>query len=75
MVLRLQKKSHLEAVMKNKIDVRHKSVRYYLTCEKAVYWDRRNENREPVSSSIYFYTLTADHYTQTGRMVIVKSDV
>ena len=54
------------------IEVGHKPVGYYLTRERAVYWDGRNENREPVSSGVYFYTLNTDTYTQTRRMVIVK---
>ena len=54
------------------IDVGHKSVGYYLTREKAVYWDGRNENGERISSGVYFYTLITDDYTDTRRMVIVK---
>ncbi len=54
------------------IGVGHKSVGYYLTREKAVYWDGRNENGERISSGVYFYTLMTDHYTETRRMVIVK---
>ena len=54
------------------IDVGHKSVGYYLTRERAVYWDGRNENGERISSGVYFYTLNTNTYTQTRRMVIVK---
>ena len=54
------------------IGVGHKSVGYYLTREKAVYWDGRNENGERISSGVYFYTLITGDYTQTRRMVIVK---
>ena len=54
------------------INVGHKPVGYYLTRERAVYWDGRNENGERISSGVYFYTLTTDHYTETRRMVIVK---
>ena len=54
------------------IGVGHKPVGYYLTRERAVYWDGRNEDGEPVSSGVYFYTLNADDYTETRRMVIVK---
>ena len=54
------------------IEVGHKPVGYYLTREKAVYWDGRNQNGESVSSGVYFYTLITDYYTQTRRMVIVK---
>ena len=54
------------------IEVGHKPVGYYLTRERAVYWDGRNQNGEPGSSGVYFYTLNTDTYTQTRRMVIVK---
>ena len=54
------------------IEVGHKPVGYYLTRERAVYWDGRNEKGESVSSGVYFYTLITDDYTQTRRMVIVK---
>ena len=54
------------------IDVGHKPVGYYLTRERAVYWDGRNESGERISSGVYFYTLNTDTYTQTRRMIIVK---
>ena len=54
------------------IQVGYKPMGYYLTRERAVYWNGRNENGEPVSSGVYFYTLSTDTYTQTRRMVIVK---
>ena len=54
------------------IKVGHKPVGYHLTREKAVYWDGRNQSGESVSSGVYFYTLNADHYTETRRMVIIK---
>ncbi len=54
------------------IEVGHKPVGYYLTRERAIYWDGRNEKGESVSSGVYFYTLNTDTYTQTRRMVIVK---
>ena len=45
---------------------------YYLSRVRAVYWNGRNHNGEPVSSGVYFYTLNAHNYTETRRMVIVK---
>ena len=45
---------------------------YYLTRERAVYWDGRNESGERISSGVYFYTLSAGDYTAPRRMVIVK---
>ena len=54
------------------IDVGHKPVGYYLTRERAIYWEGRNQNGESVSSGVYFYTLSTHTYTQTRRMVIIK---
>ncbi len=54
------------------IGVGHKPVGYYLTRERAVYWDGCNQTGEPVSSGVYFYTLITDDCTETRRMVIVK---
>ena len=54
------------------INVGHKPGGYYLTRERAAYWDGRNGSGEPVSSGVYFYTLSASDYTATRRMVIVK---
>ena len=54
------------------IQVGHKPIGYYLTPERAIYWDGRNQNREPVGSGVYFYTLNTDTHTQTRRMVILK---
>ena len=38
----------------------------------AAYWDGRNELEETVASGVYFYTLTADDFTATGKMFIRK---
>ena len=54
------------------IEVGHRSMGYYLSRVRAVYWNGRNHNGEPVSSGVYFYTLNAHNYTETRRMVIVK---
>ena len=39
---------------------------------KAVYWDGRNGVGEPVASGIYFYTLTANDFSATRKMLILK---
>ena len=44
----------------------------YLSREKAAYWDGRDQLGESVSSGIYFYTLKADGFSNTRRMVILK---
>ena len=37
-----------------------------------VVWDGRNERGEPVSSGIYFYSLTAGEHTTARKMIVMK---
>ena len=39
---------------------------------RAAYWDGKNELGESVASGVYFYTLTADDFTATRKMLIRK---
>ncbi len=54
------------------IPVGFKPVGYYLTRERAVYWDGRNDIGESVSSGVYFLQFVAGDFTATQRVVIVK---
>lgn len=44
----------------------------YQNRSRAAYWDDKNESGEPVASGLYFYTLTADNFTATRKMLIRK---
>ena len=44
----------------------------YRSRSRAAYWDGRNQLGEPLASGLYFYTLTADDFTGTRRMLILK---
>ena len=48
------------------------STGFYNSQDRAAYWDGKNELGEPVSSGVYFYTLTAGNFTATRRMLILK---
>ena len=50
----------------------HQPVGNYQDKSRAAYWDGRNAFGEPVASGVYFYTLTADDYTATRKMLIRK---
>ena len=54
------------------VSVGFRPVGYYLTRERAAYWDGRNETGEPVSSGVYFLQFVAGDFTATQRVVIVK---
>lgn len=44
----------------------------YQDKDRAVYWDGKNDQGEPVASSVYFYTLKAGDFTATRKMLIRK---
>ena len=44
----------------------------YQTKSRAAYWDGKNKLGEPVASGVYFYTLTADDFTATHKMLLIK---
>ena len=54
------------------LDVGHQRAGRYLSRETAAYWDGRDQLGESVSSGVYFYTLKADGFSDTRRMVILK---
>ncbi len=53
-------------------DLGHQGTGYYTDRARAVYWDGRNANGEPVASGVYLYQLRAGNFTATRRMVILK---
>ncbi len=54
------------------LDVGYQTAAFYESRSKAIYWDGRNEFGEGVASGIYFYNLTADNYSATRKMLILK---
>ena len=54
------------------LDLGHQPVGIYQSRGRAAYWDGKNEIGEKVSSGIYFYTLTAQDFSATRKMLIVK---
>ena len=54
------------------ISVGLKPVGYYLTRERAAYWDGRNEVGEPVSSGVYFLQFIAGGFSATRQVVMLK---
>ena len=50
----------------------HQAAGIYQSRSRAAHWDGRNEFGEPVASGVYFYTITADNFTATRKMLIRK---
>ena len=52
--------------------VGHQPAGIYQTRTRAAYWDGKNEVGEPVASGVYFYTLIANDFSATRKMLILK---
>ena len=50
----------------------HQPAGVYRSKSRAAYWDGKNDQGESVASGLYFYTLTADDFSATGKMLIMK---
>ena len=50
----------------------HKSAGIYEHRNRAAYWDGKNNIGESVASGVYLYTLTADEFTATRKLLIQK---
>jgi hypothetical protein len=50
----------------------YKEAGFYISRDKAAYWDGRNQFGEQVSSGVYFYNLHAGDFTATRKMIIMK---
>ena len=54
------------------LDLGHQTAGIYQSRIRAAYWDGKNEVGESVASGLYFYTLTANDFTATRKMLIIK---
>ena len=58
--------------MVRQISVGFRPAGSYQSIGRAIYWDGRTDYGETVASGIYFYTLQAEEFTATRRLVILK---
>ena len=54
------------------INVGLQAASAYENRSQAIYWDGRNQIGEKVASGVYFYHLSADDYSATRKMLILK---
>ena len=54
------------------LDLGHQRPGVYQSRARAVHWDGRNAQGEPVASGVYFYTLKAGDFSATRKMLIRK---
>jgi flagellar hook assembly protein FlgD len=50
----------------------YKPAGVYMSRDRAVYWDGKNESGEIVSSGVYFYTIQSGNFASTKKMIIVR---
>ena len=55
-----------------RLELGEQSAGSYVTKDKAVYWDGKDDRGENMASGIYWYTLRAGDFDAMRRMVIVK---
>jgi len=54
------------------IELGDQTAGWYMTKDRAAYWNGCNETGEVVSSGIYFYKLSAGNYSAVRKLLIVK---
>ena len=54
------------------VDLGFISAGLYLSPDKAIYWDGRNDQGERISSGVYFYHFHAGDFAATKKMLVLK---
>ncbi len=62
----------VNATLVRTLHLGHQPVGLYQDKSRAAYWDGKNAFGESVASGVYFYTLTADAFTATRKLLIRK---
>ena len=62
----------VEGKLVRRLDIGQQQGGRYLSRDAAAYWNGKDQLGESVSSGIYFYTLKANGFSDTRRMIILK---
>ena len=62
----------IDGTLVRTLSLGHRATGMYQNRSRAAYWDGKNDVGEPVASGVYFYTLTADDFNATRKMLIRK---
>ena len=62
----------ISGALVRQLDLGHQRAGHYTSRSRSAYWDGRNGSGEFVASGVYFYTLTADTFRATRKMLIGK---
>jgi len=54
------------------LNIGYRQRGFYISKDRAAYWDGRNEADELVASGIYFYTIQTGKYTSIRKMLLMK---
>ena len=54
------------------LSIGHQPAGCYLSKEKAVFWNGKNQNGDAVANGLYFYTLKAGEFQAVRKMILVK---
>ena len=60
----------INGVLVRQLELGDQRAGYYTIRNRAAYWDGRNGFGERVASGVYFYTLTADTFRTTRKMLV-----
>ena len=62
----------IQGALVRQLEVGQQRAGIYLNRQTAAYWDGKDQSGASVASGVYFYTLEADTFSETRRMVIQK---
>jgi hypothetical protein len=54
------------------LDLGYREPGFYISKDKAAYWDGRNDFCEEVASGVYFYTIQAADFRQVKKTIVIK---